>query len=184
MRLSVMKILNMKILDIKNKTILLTTLVQLAFQLATSQSFAMTCFQPSSGELLSIHRDNTKLHLSYSNNHGYNSIRQFEGPVAATDIPLIQFQNENLKNLGAEFEFTLPVENCDFSKTSPGVALCSGDSPVAGTSLMVSSLSAYTVTQQHLSGNFKLQNFRMMIGQENVFFFVFSFPAQNCTGDL
>jgi len=45
-------------------------------------------------------------------------------------------------------------------------------------------LAAYTVTQDHVDSVFKLQNFRMMIGQSDVFFFTLSIPSQNCTGEL
>lgn len=160
------------------------SLISLALQLPLSASLAMTCVQSASGELFSISKDSAKFHVHYSHDRGYTAVRQFEGPVAPQDIPMIQFQTESLKSLGSDFSFSLQVENCEFKKDAKAVGLCSADSKIEGTRLSVSSFSAFTTTQQHLSGDFKLQNFRMMIGDENVFFVTLSFPAQNCTGDL
>ena len=152
--------------------------------ITSTRAFGVTCFQPQSGELISLHKSEVDLILRYTNGRGYNAIRQFEGPVSENDIPMIQMQTQGLRQLGPEFEVSIPLAGCVFSKTPHQIFRCSGESKIGGTELTLSSLAAYTVTQDHVDSVFKLQNFRMMIGQSDVFFFTLSIPSQNCTGEL
>jgi hypothetical protein len=153
----------------------------------SSLASSLTCSQSSSGLAASISYQPgpvSELKFRFSAARGYESIPQIEGPVAARDMPVMQWQFKSLKELGSSFEVVFPESVCKLDRRSEGVFQCFLDVPIAGTGLTASSLTAFTALQSHVSGDFELQNFRLLIGTTDVFFFSVSFPKTSCFGKL
>jgi hypothetical protein len=148
---------------------------------------SLSCFQPNSGVMASVSYQAAPLaeiRFRFSANRGYEFIQQIEGPISARDIPMVQWQINNLKELGSGFELKFPGTVCDLKRRAEGIFQCFQDVTIANTQLKASSLTGFTVHQSHVSGDFDLQNFRMLIGTTDVFFFSVSFPKSSCVGSL
>jgi hypothetical protein len=152
--------------------------------LTSIASFSLTCFQPNSRLLVSATALGDRLRFHMSAGRGYESIPQMEGPISAGDFAMLNLQSESLKEMGSGFDLDFPKSSCDLSKSSQGIFQCFAEVSLPGTHLKASSLTAYTTLQNHLFGPFAIQNFRLLIGDQNVFFFGLSFPADACTGSL
>ena len=156
----------------------------LIFLLLPVQALALTCFDSSSGLMASINRDSEKVHFRFSAGRGYESIPQFEGPVSASDLKMIRFQTESLKEVGDGFEISIPSKDCDFRRAEEGIFACYSEGKIAGTELQFSALTGYKTKQSHASGDFETRSFRLMIGKGDRFFFAIPFPAHSCSGSL
>lgn len=141
---------------------------------------ALTCVHGSAALQLSVYRTGDQLKMVFSAGRGYSSIPQIEGPVSENDLPMMRFQLETLRELGRGFQITVPVAACDLSQFEDGKLACYFEGQIEGTHLTFSSLTAFRSTQSHVSGDFEIQHFRMIIGNENRFFFVVPFPATYC----
>jgi hypothetical protein len=144
----------------------------------TSQ--ALTCVHPSAGLSMSVSVSKEQLSVRIFAGRGYGSLPQIEGPVSPNDLPVLQFQMDYLKKLGELIEFQMPTSSCDLTKFDHGIFSCYKEVDIKGSTFKVQSLTAYSVKQTHVSGDFELQNFRMLIGDENLFFFGVPFAKIHC----
>lgn len=120
------------------------------------------------------------IHVKITAGRGYASIPQIEGPISQNDLPLLDFQTDYLKKLGDLIEFQMPQSSCDLSRFEQGIFSCYKEAEIKGSALKVISLTAYAVKQSHVSGDFELQNFRMIIGDESLFFVGVPFAKIHC----
>jgi hypothetical protein len=152
--------------------------------LCGSQGFALTCGGGQSGLSASAFRDQDQVIFRVSAGRGYESLPQVQGPLSAQDMAMARFQIESLKPLGTYFEISMPADKCDLRRSAEGIFSCSARVKIPGTNLEASSLNGYREKQSHTSGDFEVQNFRMMIGDVNVFFVNIPFARDYCSGVL
>lgn len=143
-------------------------------------SQALTCVHPSAGLSMSVSVQQEQISVRILAGRGYDSLPQIEGPVSQNDLPVLKFQMDYLKKLGDLIEFQMPTSTCDLTRFTQGIFSCYKEVDVKNSTFKVQSLTAYAVKQSHVSGDFELQNFRMLIGDENLFFFGVPFAKIHC----
>lgn len=129
---------------------------------------------------MSIGIKQEQLHVRIVAGRGYASLPQIEGPISQNDLPILEFQTNYLKKLSDLIEFQMPISSCDLTKFDQGIFSCYKEVEIKGTTFKAQSLTGYAVKQSHVSGDYELQNFRMLIGNENLFFFGVPFAKIHC----
>jgi hypothetical protein len=158
--------------------------LMLAVLFFAPSAFALTCGEYSSGLAASVYKEGDQIKFKFMAQRGYESIPQFEGPIGGHQMPLVKYQIESLIELGSQFEISMPVSSCDLTRASEVIFACNSGGKIAGTKLSFSSLNGFRVKQSHVSGDFETQNFRLMVGDVDTFFFLMPFPLKSCAGTL
>lgn len=114
-----------------------------------------------------------------TNPMGYEFMPQFEPPGTAYNIAFNKMQAEDLKDLGDQFSYSWPKENCQVDSQNFKVT-CQSEAQAAVKTVKAYGITTTEVTEKYEGDTYNKRKFRLSLEKDNMYFVSLFFDAKNC----
>ena len=167
----------------KNITKLFLTIAILIPFSGAAQAESLTCFQRRPFLEMKFIRDEAgNMSVSLNNPEGINGLPLFQGVVSPAQLPLLQFQADDLKNWPTFVKLTWSKDQCSQSAEDPWRFQCNGKAESKKAwPYQTNTFFAYTHEQKGVETKYDSREFSWEVTTDMATYFLgFKFAADSC----